>query len=81
MYGGEITTVQLQFSNSLINVAIDRFGEAVIINKKDMDSFTISVEVAVSPTFFGWVFQFCGKVKILSPESIKFEYEDMMKNT
>src|SRR5659263_6324 len=81
MYGAEITTVQLQFANSLINVAIDRFGEAVIINKKDMDSFTISVEVAVSPTFFGWVFQFCGKVKILSPESIKFEYEDMMKNT
>ena len=35
----------------------------------DMTSFRVQTEVSASPTFFGWVFGFNGKVQILAPES------------
>ena len=31
-----------------------------------------------SPTFFGWVFGFNGKVQILAPESVKEQYRQMI---
>ena len=34
----------------------------------DMTSFRVQTEVSASPTFFGWVFGFNGKVQILAPE-------------
>ena len=37
----------------------------------DMTSFRVQTEVSASPTFFGWVFGFNGKVQILAPESVK----------
>ena len=36
------------------------------------------MEVSTSPTFFGWIFGFGGKVQILSPESVKEEYRQMI---
>jgi len=38
----------------------------------------VTVEVSASPTFFGWIFGFGGKVQILSPESVKEEYRQMI---
>ena len=35
-------------------------------------------EVSASPTFFGWVFGFNGKVQILAPESVKEQYRQMI---
>ena len=44
----------------------------------DMTSFRIKTEVSASPTFFGWVFGFNGKVQILAPESVKEQYRQMI---
>ncbi|WFD10880.1 helix-turn-helix transcriptional regulator [Tepidibacter hydrothermalis] len=68
MFSGDIESVELQFDNSLINVVIDRFGKEVFINKKDENSFSIKVEVAESSTFYGWLFMFGNRVRILSPQ-------------
>ena len=38
----------------------------------------MTVEVSASPTFFGWIFGFGGKVQILAPESVKEEYRQMI---
>ena len=35
-------------------------------------------QVSASPTFFGWVFGFNGKVQILAPESVKEQYKKML---
>lgn len=43
-----------------------------------MISFRIQTEVSASPTFFGWVFGFGGKVQILGPESVKEQYRQMI---
>ena len=40
-------------------------------------TFTLTVNVDVSPVFFSWVFSFAGRVKILAPESVAQEYREM----
>ena len=67
MYGGLEEQVRIQFDNSLINVVIDRFGERVICHPNSENSFYVNVDVQISPTFWGWLFQFGKKAKILAP--------------
>lgn len=77
MFGGEKTRVELEFDNSLIGAVIDRFGEGVHIKRINETTLTASADVQVSPTFFGWVFQFGEKMRITEPENIKKEFENM----
>lgn len=79
MYGGEEETVRLRFDNSLIGVVLDRFGTDVPVEKLDEASFAVRVHVAVSPTFLGWLFQFGGRVCILSPDNLKERFVDYLK--
>ena len=53
-------------------------GEDVTTLAYDMTSFRVQTEVSASPTFFGWVFGFNGKVQILAPESVKKQYRQMI---
>ncbi len=80
MFSGESVSVKLSFDNSLINVVLDRFGMDVMIVPESEESFTINVSINPQAPFYGWLFQFGGKVKILSPESVKEEYNAMLKN-
>ena len=57
---------------------VDRFGEDVTTLAYDMTSFRVQNEVSASPTFFGWVFGFNGKVQILAPENLKEQYRQML---
>lgn len=79
MFSGDEVVVDLRCDNSLMKTMIDRFGEDVTTLAYDMTSFRLQTEVSVSPTFFGWVFGFGGKVQILGPESIKEQYKQMIK--
>ena len=79
MYGGERENVELEFDNSLINVVIDRFGDKVIINKKDEDRFSIKVDVEISPTFWGWLFTFGTNARVIGPERIVNTAKERLK--
>ena len=61
-----------------MKIMVDRFGENVTTLAYDMTSFRLQTEVSASPTFFGWVFGFGGKVQILAPENIKEQYRQMI---
>lgn len=78
MYDGEAVLVDLKCDNSLMKTMVDRFGEDITTLVYDENSFKVTVEVSTSPTFFGWIFGFGGKVQILSPESVKEEYRQMI---
>lgn len=78
MFSGDEVEVDLQCDNSLMKTMIDRFGEDVKTLAYDMTSFRLITEVSVSPTFFGWVFGFDGKVKILGPKNVKEQYYKMI---
>ena len=78
MFSGEKVLVDLRCDNSLMKTMVDRFGEDVTTLAYDMTSFRVQTEVSASPTFFGWVFGFNGKVQILAPENLKEQYRQML---
>ncbi len=79
MYDGEQVEVDLKVDNSLIKIMIDRFGEDVTTLAYDMKSFRVITKVVASPSFYGWIFGFSGKIQILGPDSVKKEYLQMIK--
>lgn len=68
MYGGVRETVTMEMSAKLINVVIDKFGDGVHIRRSGDDSFVVKLDVAVSPTFWGWLFQFGSDARVTAPE-------------
>lgn len=75
MYGGQPETVTLRFDDKLIGAVYDKFGEAVDMKRIDENSIEATVSVQISPTFWGWLFQFEGKMNIIRPEKLKSEYK------
>ena len=79
MYDGKIYKVNLLCENRLMNYVIDRFGEDVDTVIMDEAHFRATVKVSVSQTFFAWVFQFAGGIRITSPASVKDQYRQMLE--
>ena len=79
MFSGETTSVRLSFPIELINSAVDKFGSDAMMVPQSDGSFTLTAEVAVSPTFYAWVFSFSGRVKILAPEAVRQEYLELCR--
>ena len=71
MYGGEIMPVTMIFQNRMMGAVMDRFGRDIFVTKEDDRHFKVTVNVAVSNQFFGWVFGLGKMVRIVSPESVK----------
>lgn len=79
MYGGPVLDVVLEFDDSLIGVVQDKFGEDTKMLRTSPGKCVASVKVQESPTFWGWLFQFVGQMKILSPEPLMDEYRNRAK--
>ena len=79
MYDGARSKVKLKCDNAFMKVIIDRFGEDVDTQLIDESSFIVTAEIAASPTFFSWVFNYGGKIQILEPESVREEYQVRVK--
>lgn len=80
MYNKEAQTVELICDNDLMDTIIDKFGCDVKTYAYSMSAFKAEIEVATSHVFYGWVFGFGGKVKILGPKNVKEEYAEMIKS-
>lgn len=79
MYGGEQVNVRILAENALAGIVIDRFGTDVpFLNRGD--HFEFCVKVMVSPTFFSWVLGFGNRMRILSPESVSKEAEQIARS-
>lgn len=76
MFGGEECEVKLLVDNNFIGVIVDRFGSDLFIVKHDEHSFTVNVNVMLSPQFYAWVFGLGGEVRILAPERAILEFKD-----
>ncbi|MCR4754966.1 MAG: WYL domain-containing protein [Lachnospiraceae bacterium] len=71
MFGGQEMKVKLAFEDDMVGVFIDRFGKDVTITPYTKKSWSeISVDVAVSDQFLGWIFALGPKVKIIGPEAV-----------
>ncbi|MBQ4046435.1 MAG: WYL domain-containing protein [Lachnospiraceae bacterium] len=75
----EVREVTLVCSNSVMKGVIDKFGLDIPVRKVDDDHFRTRVTVCTSPTFFSWVFQWCGEIRITAPEDAAAEYLEMCR--
>lgn len=75
MYGGQTVDITIQFSDKLIGVVYDKFGEDIKMVRVGENECVAGVKAQISPTFWGWLFQFGNQMKILSPEGVNKEYK------
>ena len=78
MYGGKVEHVTMQFTNHMMGAAIDRFGRDIVVQKADDWHFRITVPVAVSNQFFGWVLGLKNQVKIIGPDSVVDQWKALL---
>lgn len=76
MFSGRERKVHLRFDNRLAGAAIDRFGRDVIIIEDGQGCFTVTVDVNVSPQFFGWLLGLGTGVEIIGPADVVDEMRD-----
>ena len=78
MFAGDEIDVVLECRDDMMKYIIDQFGEKVETWPAAEGAFYAKVSVADSPTFYGWVFPFEGKVRIKSPLEIREKYRKMV---
>ncbi len=74
MFTGPEETVTLRCRPHLMNVLVDQFGTDLNIIRRDEKSLDVTVTVNLSPTFYGWLFQFAGEMTVIAPESVCEQY-------
>ena len=79
MFDGEPTEVTLEVRDNLAKYIVDRFGTGLETAPAGDGYFRVAVEVSLSPTFYAWVFQFGGAIKILTPEKAVSEITEMAR--
>ena len=80
MFDSDHETVTLLCDNCAMNTVIDHFGSKVKTKPVDQDHFQFDAEVSVSPTFFSWIFEFGGMIRIMGPEHVREEFAQRLKS-
>lgn len=74
MFVGEEKRVRLRFDRSLIGPVYDKFSESVRMTPVDENTCQAELTVRLSPTFWGWLFQFGDKMRLVEPLDAVSEY-------
>ena len=79
LFDGEHAQVELLCHNTMMNTVLDHFDKQINVEKVDEDHFRFTAEVSATPTFFAWVFQFGGNIRILGPQKVIEAYRELIK--
>ena len=79
MYGGQPVDIVIEFDDKLIGVVYDKFGESTKMIRTHEHMCVATVKVQISPTFWGWLFQFGKHIRILSPAGLVDEQKTMIR--
>lgn len=74
MFRGEEKRVTLRCRENMAGVVLDRFGQETMLIPGDDGTFTVTVDVVVSPQFWGWLFGVGEGVELTAPRSAVEEY-------
>ena len=79
LFDADRTEVTLLCDTVAMNSVLDHFGDRASTEPVDEHTFRLTAEVSLSPTFFAWVFQFGGKVRLLGPEEAIEKYQSLLR--
>lgn len=77
----ETLDVTLVYKGEVVKGIIDMFGMGIHVYQIDGDWFRTRVKVCTTPTFYAWVFQWGGKVRIEGPKVVLMEYQEMVQKS
>lgn len=67
MYAGRPCQLRLRCAATLAGVFLDRFGKDIMLVPQGEGYFTVTLDLVVSPPFWGWLFWLGQQVEVLSP--------------
>ena len=79
MFDGSPQEVIIEFDDAVIGAVYDKFGEDVVMKRSGPNTCRVRSVVRLSPTFYGWVFQFGEKMRIVSPSHVRAEFANLAK--
>ena len=80
MFSGQPETVKLELNNHLIGVVVDRYGQDVFLSPgNDPQHFFATIDVALSPQFYSWVFSFGSEARIVEPAWVAEELNAQLR--
>lgn len=71
MFSGEPEEVTLQFDRSILGHVYDQFGEETEVKAVSDKLLETTVQIQISPTFYGWLAQFGKLIAIVKPNNLK----------
>ena len=80
MYDGDVEEqkVTIEAPNRYMLNVIDSFSEDIITEQADEEHLIAIISVRPSATFFAWIFQFEGGIRLLKPDSVNERYQAML---
>ena len=78
MIVAEIEPVVASRKSDMLREKFDRFGEDFKFERADESHFLATVHVNASDTFWGWMFEYVGRMKVDAPEEAKQIYRDRL---
>ena len=77
MFAGKQQRVEIEIPADKIGVVIDRFGKDIFTYPSDDGKIRVSVNVALSPVFYSWVFML-GDSSVVYPPDARKQYRQML---
>lgn len=81
MYMGDLTRVELEADNEMSEEILDKFGGRLKIKTRGEKSFTIEVEIRLSPPFYSWITMSEGRIRIKSPKRVREGMREFLSHT
>ena len=79
MFEGNSELVTVRFTNDLLDAIIDRFGtDNARYFACDKKHFTVITRIHLSNPFYGWIFAFGNKAKIISPQRAVDDFKKLI---
>jgi len=80
MFSGEPEEVTLQFDRKILGQIYDQFGENIDVTAISDATLETTVLVQISPTFWGWLFQFKNSIQLIEPKNLIREFYSQINN-
>lgn len=80
MFSGKTADVTLKCKIDAVGIIFDRFGRDVFVIPGEDEYCKVSVNVAISPQFYSWIFGLNNLIVIEGPDDVREEYINICKS-